>query len=55
MLKPEPERQGFQHLLRGQTDANVSEIMFERYYGLNILSLENFGENTSKSCLFQYL
>ena len=32
VLKPEPERQGFQHLTRGTADVNVSERMFDRYY-----------------------
>ena len=32
VLKPEPERRGFQHLPRGPADVNVSESRCDRYY-----------------------
>ena len=50
MLKSEPERRGFKQPLSGLADVNVSEkhvrsLLLHKV----ILSLENFGKNTSKS------
>ena len=53
VLKPEPERRGFQHLPRGPADVNVSEKhVWSLLLHKNILSLENLGEVASRSSFF---
>ena len=50
VLKPEPVRQGFQHLLRGPADVHVSEKhVWSLLLHKNIFSLKRFGENASQS------
>ena len=56
VLKPEPERRAFQHSPRGPADVNVSEKhVWSLLLHKNILSLENFEQNASKSSFFLYL
>ena len=56
VLKPEPERWGFQHLPRGTVDVNVSENhVWLLLLHKNIWSLKNFGNKALKNSFFLHL